>query len=76
MSRTYAAFIDDALCPDTGKVRNFMRFDRSWHDEGEIDDALGRAIWALGKVAAINDQRGLSSWAASRLLETAPSLQN
>lgn len=74
MTHIYAAFVEDALCPETGETRNFMRYDRTWQSDGTLDDALGRSIWALGKVAAMNDARGLSGWAAARLLDTAPRL--
>lgn len=76
LSGIYAAFVEDAFCPTTGRARNFMRFDRTWVEEGGEDDALGRALWALGNVAIMNDERGLGSWAATRLLETALLLPN
>lgn len=76
LSHIYAAFVEDAFCPTTGRARNFMRFDRTWIEEGAQDDALGRALWALGNVAIMHDERGLGSWAAARLLETAPCLPN
>jgi glycosyltransferase involved in cell wall biosynthesis len=74
MCQTYAAFVEDAMSPPSGQVGNFMRFDRTWYDDGAVDDAFGRTIWALGKVAALSDGRGLSSWAAARLLDSAPLL--
>jgi hypothetical protein len=35
-----------------GTVRNFMDFDRSWHQAGPVHDALGRVLWAFGAVLA------------------------
>lgn len=76
LSHVYAAFVEDAFCPSTGKARNLMRFDRTWIEGGGEDDAFGRALWALGNVAILNDERGLGSWAAARLLESASLLPN
>ncbi len=74
MTLTYAAFVEHAWSPESGRVHNFMGFDRSWLDEVGEDDAHGRAVWALGTVAKRADPRGLDSWAAARLLEMVPPL--
>lgn len=76
LSHTYAAFVEDAFCPMSGLTRNLMRFDRTWIEEEVANDALGRSVWALGNVAILNDEGRLSSWAAARLLESAPLLLN
>ena len=45
---SYAAFLEFAFNPETGRFRNFLAFDRRWCEEDGSDDSLGRAIWALG----------------------------
>ena len=47
LARIYLAFLHDAQLPD-GRFHNFMSYDRRWLDETGGDDAIGRAIWAVG----------------------------
>jgi len=35
-----------------GSIRNFMNFDRTWVKNEPVNDAFGRALWALGAVMA------------------------
>ncbi|MHC4457228.1 MAG: glycosyltransferase family 4 protein [Planctomycetota bacterium] len=37
---------------NTGLIRNFMNFDRTWQKNEPINDAFGRVLWALGTVMA------------------------
>ncbi|MEZ0496857.1 glycosyltransferase family 4 protein [Sphingomonas sp. IW22] len=76
LALTYAAFVEHAWCPAESRVHNFMGFDREWLDEPGADDAHGRAVWALGAVARHQDPRRLDSWAAARLLDFAPPLND
>lgn len=71
---TYAAFVESAWSPETNRVHNFMSFDRTWLESADADDALGRAIWALGAVARHKNARSLDGWAAARMLEMTPFL--
>jgi hypothetical protein len=48
---TYLSFIMHAQDND-GAIRNFMNFDRTWHNSEPSSDALGRVLWALGTVIA------------------------
>ncbi len=48
---TYLSFIMHAQDND-GAIRNFMNFDRTWHNNEPSSDALGRVLWALGTVMA------------------------
>jgi hypothetical protein len=66
----YAAFLDYAFDPATGRFRNFMSFDRRWLEETGSDDSLGRAVWALGMCVGRSKRRGLQFWAV-RLFEQA-----
>jgi len=48
---TYFSFVYHAQRAD-GTFHNFMSFDRRWLDDEQRDDALGRAVMALGTLAA------------------------
>jgi glycosyltransferase involved in cell wall biosynthesis len=48
LAATYAAFLDHAFDPKTGRFHNFLGADRRWLDEKGSEDSHGRAIWALG----------------------------
>ncbi len=45
---TYAAFLNHAFDPKSGRFRNFMSFDRRWLEEVGSEDCQGHALWALG----------------------------
>lgn len=47
----YASFIFDALTED-GRSHNRRGTDRNWQDEPSLEDHWGRAVWALGTLAA------------------------
>lgn len=51
MSRTYLAFLLDALSPD-GRMHNRHDGVARWLDEPSTDDHWGRALWAFGTAAA------------------------
>lgn len=74
LTLTYSAFVEHAWSPITGRVQNFMGFNREWLDQAGADDAHGRTVWALGAVAQCEDPCRLDDWAAARLLELAPPL--
>lgn len=48
LATTYAAFLDYAFNPQTGRLQNPLRIDRQWLDEQGSGDCHGRVIWALG----------------------------
>lgn len=48
---TLVAFLLDAIGED-GTMHNRLGFDRRWHDSPHPGDHLGRAAWALGRMAA------------------------
>ena len=48
LAKTYAAFLDYAFDPKTGRFHNFLSTGRRWLDERGSEDCHGRAIWALG----------------------------
>jgi len=50
LSSIYLSFLYDAQ-EKTGWFRNLMNYDKTWVDpEGEDEDSLGRAFWALAEV--------------------------
>ncbi|MCH7592263.1 MAG: glycosyltransferase family 4 protein, partial [Planctomycetes bacterium] len=50
--QTYLSFLHYAQMPETGRLRNFMSYDRRWLESDGSDDCQGRAIWALGYLIA------------------------
>ena len=69
---TYAAFLNYAFDPKSGRFRNFMSFDRRWLEEEGSDDALGRAIWALGTCVGRSRRRSFQSWAVQLFQRALP----
>ncbi len=67
---TYAAFINHAFEPASGRFRNFMSFDRRWLEKDGSDDSMGRTIWALGTCVGRSRRRSFQSWAV-QLIERA-----
>ena len=63
MTATYAAFVQHAFNPDTGRFRNFMSFDRRWLEEQGSEDSHGRTLWALGVSARDDDSQIRRRWA-------------
>jgi glycosyltransferase involved in cell wall biosynthesis len=69
---TYAAFLNYAFNPGTGRFRNFMSFDRHWMEEDGSDDSQGRAIWALGTCVGRSRRRSFQSWAMQLFHQALP----
>ncbi len=59
----YAAFVNHAWCPETGRFRNFMSYSRAWLDEGGSDDCCARALEALCDVIRSDLPEDLRLWA-------------
>lgn len=64
MAPRFAAFIQHAWNPDTGRFRNFMGYDRRWLEPTGSEDSHGRTLWALGVCAGAGDGLLPSRWAA------------
>ena len=47
----YLAFLRHAFNRETGAFRNFMGYDRRWHERIGAPDSNGRAAWAAGELA-------------------------
>jgi hypothetical protein len=48
------AFLRSAAAGGNGAMRNFMSWDRRWLDDPHHGDHVGRAIWGLGELVAMN----------------------
>jgi len=49
---TYLSFLNYALNRESGRIRNFMSYDRRWLEEVGSEDSYGRTLWALGITVA------------------------
>ena len=70
------AFLAHAREPGSLGMRNFMDYGRRWLDEPHVGDHVGRAIWALGEVAAFQPPREESRTSLRLLNDMAPVLDN
>ena len=64
--RRTLSFLHHALNPASGRFRNFMSYDRRWHDEHGGENAQARAVRAL--TAAAHRLRGALGHTARELL--------
>jgi hypothetical protein len=55
--------VDSAWDESRAVFRNFMGYQRNWLEEAGSEDSQGRALWALGRVAARAGDPGLKLWA-------------
>ena len=65
MTARFAAFIQHAWNPDTGRFRNFMSFERRWLEPSGSEDSHGRTLWALGECARGDTDPSRRKWAAA-----------
>ena len=70
LSHRYLSFLWLAFHSDSGRFRNFLGYDRKWHEDVGSDDSHGRALWSLGKVLGHSRNAGLRG-AVGRLFEAA-----
>jgi glycosyltransferase involved in cell wall biosynthesis len=70
------AFLVHAWEPGSRGMRNFMDYGRRWLDEPHLGDHVGRAIWALGEVAAFHPPREESRTSLRRLTQMVPVLDH
>jgi glycosyltransferase involved in cell wall biosynthesis len=68
-SGRYLSFLEHAFNPARSRFRNFLAYDRRWHEAEGSEDCHGRAVWALGTVLGRSSDQGLRS-AAGRLFES------
>ena len=70
LTASFAAFVQHAWNPDTGRFRNFMSYDRRWLDDVGSQDSHGRTLWALAECARHDGDPSRRDWAAA-LFKTA-----
>lgn len=63
LTDAFAAFVNHAWNPDTGRFRNFMGYDRRWLEEAGSPDSFGRTFWALGETVRLAGRADLRMWA-------------
>jgi len=67
-----AAFVQHAWNSEARRFHNFMSYDRRWLEDVGSDDSHGRAVWALGAVAARAADPSHRTWAYGLLEQSAP----
>ncbi len=72
LTSAYAAFVQHAFNPDSGRFRNFMSFDRRWLEEQGSQDSHGRTLWALGVAARSGASASRREWAAALFAQALP----
>lgn len=75
LASTYASFLNVAFDSDTGRFRNFMRFDRKWLEDDGSDDSQGRALWALGVCVGRTRRQGFQGWAMDLFHKSLPACE-
>jgi glycosyltransferase involved in cell wall biosynthesis len=61
---TYLSFLLFAYDSKSGRVRNYLSYDRKWLANEYSEDAHGRFLWALGKVISEHFDENLTGFAA------------
>jgi glycosyltransferase involved in cell wall biosynthesis len=69
LATTYAAFLQHAFDPVTGRFHNHMSFDRQWLDEQGSEDCHARALWALGIAAGRSPYRSFQVMAGQLFVQ-------
>lgn len=72
----FAAFIQHAYNPDTGRFRNFMSFDRRWLEDQGSEDSHGRTLWALGECARHTADLSRRLWASELFAKALPVVED
>ena len=65
LTARFAAFVQHAWNPDTGRFRNFMGFNRTWLEASGSEDSHARTLWALGETARNDASPSRRQWAAA-----------
>ena len=71
----FAAFIQHAWNPDTGRFRNFMSYDRRWLEASGSEDSHGRTLWALAECAGADSDPSRRNWAAALFKTALPAVE-
>lgn len=71
----FAAYIQNAWNPETGRFRNFMSYDHQWLEKSGSEDSHGRALWALGECARSDIDLSRRRWAAALFKAALPAVE-
>jgi hypothetical protein len=72
LTARFAAFVQHAWNPGTGRFRNFMGFDRTWLEDQGSEDSHGRTLWALGECTRSDASPSRRRWAAGLFAQALP----
>jgi glycosyltransferase involved in cell wall biosynthesis len=76
LTARFAAFVQHAWNPDTGRFRNFMGYDRTWLEEQGSEDSHGRTLWALGQCARRDASGSRRQWATALFAQALPTTKS
>ena len=76
LTSRFAAFVQHAWNPDTGRFRNFMSFDRQWLEDKGSEDSHGRTLWALGECSRGDANLSRRRWAEALFAEALPAIKD
>ena len=68
----YLSFLNYALNEETGRVRNFMDYDRHFAEEMGSEDSHGRTVWALGTAVGYSPSDSIIGLAARTFQQILP----
>lgn len=77
LATRYLSFVSNAFDVEGGRFKNFLSWERAWHEEPGSDDSLGRTLWALGTVVGRSSdpgRRGLCDVLFQSALASVPAL--
>src|SRR5690348_7798049 len=75
LTARFAAFVQHAWNPDSGRFRNFMGFNRSWLEDKGSEDSHGRTLWALGECALKDANPSRRRWATALFAQALPAVK-
>ena len=76
LTARFAAFVQHAWNPDTGRFRNFMGFNRTWLEDCGSEDSHGRTLWALGECARRDASPSRRRWATALFARALPAVES
>lgn len=72
----FAAFVQHAWNPETGRFRNFLGYDRRWLEVSGSEDSHGRALWALGVTGQNDASTERRRWAVELFAAALPAAES
>jgi glycosyltransferase involved in cell wall biosynthesis len=76
LTARFAAFVQHAWNPDTGRFRNFMGFNRTWLEDSGSADSHGRTLWALGECMRKDASPSRRRWARTLFELALPAVEH